>query len=188
MFGVKTHRVLAAACAGLVALAVACGSDEEPKPAANATAAATTAGSAAAGSSTAEAGTPAATFVPETPPPAAAAPAGATELTPGDYTNLTALSLSCDGNNMLVLRTKEETYYLQTIVRQNFGCENVRTNIVTAAGLKGEQANVVEGKVLDLKYAKLDQATAAGNYQANLNWKGSGSMLVIVVTGWKKKP
>lgn len=180
------RRILTVTCAGLVALIVACGGEDEPKTSANASVTPTTDGGSAAAPGAAAAGTPAATFVPQTPPAVATAPAGTAELAPGDYTNLTASSLSCDGNNMLVLRTQSETFYLQTLVRESFTCENVRANIVTAAGLKGEQANVVEGKVLDFKYARLDQSTAAGSYQANLNWKDSGSMLVIVVSGWKR--
>lgn len=187
----KTTRTLAAACAGLLVFAAACGGDDKPKASASltpttnaATSATTTTG---AGTGTAEPATPSATFTPEPPPTVTAAPTGATELEPGEYKDLTATSLTCDGNNMIVLRTRTDTFYLQTLVRQNFSCENVKTNIVTAAGLKGDQANVVDGKALEIKYVKLEQSTAAGSYQANLNWKDSGSMLVIVVSGWRKK-
>lgn len=183
--GGRSHIVTG--IAALAVLVAACGGDDKPATTANATAT-------AAASATAPGTTLPTAVLP--PQPTTTAPAGSVELPPGDYgykqadgktdVSLKAQALTCEGPNILVLKTSDDTFYFQTLVATGYACEQVRAGIVKNLSVAGAEPKI-EDRTVGVRFVKSAQPGPAGEYEANLAWDTGGSTLLIVFAGWHTK-
>lgn len=166
-----------AACLGFV-LAAACSSDSTPKQAQQSPVPATAGATAQVTAAVASSGT----GVPSAPTP----PPGASDLTARDYPDTEAVSLSCDAPNLLVLRTRAVTLYLQTLVASNYQCEQARQALIQGSGPGPDSdPNSARGKALSISVTALEQQRPSGSFTVTFTWKGGNSVLLTVLGGWQ---